>query len=454
MFYTSLFNKNRGEQLRSLYKSEEDLGAESLQKSEEAEILKGRKAEPIGSRKNWGGVEYVKTAQGWSAAKKVKEAHDTIHGTNDPEAKYKVKLSNGAEADLRKDTAKLKDLSKEDHEKLADAHNALTAHKHTESAEAKVYHANQRDAHREAAKNSSAKKYSPADLPKDGTEIHVHAPAMGGLKAADFSFTYDKENFRFNVFDSTGKKLGHATEKQILDNLDLGHYQLTSKKEGAKEKELTPDEHRAKAQKHLENSQNHSFAGRYEESHKETVEARKHLAHAIGKEKDKFNAVLNNPEIEHVVISSKNPLSTQLRKITGDSYNDSDFSGSAGLGGVLTHNASGKKFTVISEDEAPIVKQYQEKNKPEASFDADEVSKTLKEHTAANNHTESLQHLASALGNKEAKEKLDVIAKKQEKAGYLTHDLSGERHAIYKELLSEVKEKHGEEVYKKIHGSL
>jgi hypothetical protein len=224
---------------------------------------------------------------------------------------------------------------------------------------------------------------------------------------------------------------------------------------GDKPKELTADEHREQAQKHLDASQQHSFAGRYEDSHKETVAAREHLAHAIGKEKDKFNAVLNNPEIEHVVISQKNPLSTQLTKLTGDSYNAHDFDGSTALGGVLTHKASGKKFTVMSESEAPIVKDYQKKNaESKDAPDFDKISKKLKGLTANNNHTEALHHLAKEVGHKESADKMEAIKKKQDKQGYLSMEDSQEKYGVYKNLMNHIKEKHGEEAHKKIHSSL
>ena len=91
MFYTNI-SKDRLNNLHSMYKTEEEIGSESLQKAEESEmIIKGRKAEPIGSRKTWGTQEYVKTAAGWTSAKKAKDAHDTIHGGDKKEeVKHKI----------------------------------------------------------------------------------------------------------------------------------------------------------------------------------------------------------------------------------------------------------------------------------------------------------------------------------------------------------------------------
>lgn len=56
-----------------------DAGELALQKSEDVEIEKGRKAELIGARKFWGVREYVKTANGWKSSGDIKEAHDKIH---------------------------------------------------------------------------------------------------------------------------------------------------------------------------------------------------------------------------------------------------------------------------------------------------------------------------------------------------------------------------------------
>jgi hypothetical protein len=86
MLYTHL-PKSRLNNLHNLYKSEEEIGGESLQKAEESDmLLKGRKADPIGTKKMWGSKEYVKTAKGWTPSKAAKAAHDTLHGTGDQHA--------------------------------------------------------------------------------------------------------------------------------------------------------------------------------------------------------------------------------------------------------------------------------------------------------------------------------------------------------------------------------
>lgn len=73
------------------------------------------------------------------------------------------------------------------------------------------------------------KTYTPADLPKDGSLIHVHMPAMGDLKAADVDMVYDKKNFNFKI-EQYGKVVGHITEKELLNKLELGDYELPQKK--------------------------------------------------------------------------------------------------------------------------------------------------------------------------------------------------------------------------------
>lgn len=45
------------------------------------DLEKGRKGEPIGTKKTWGGKEYIKTSKGWTPSKEAKEAHAKIHGT-------------------------------------------------------------------------------------------------------------------------------------------------------------------------------------------------------------------------------------------------------------------------------------------------------------------------------------------------------------------------------------
>jgi hypothetical protein len=217
MFYTNL-GQNRLNNLHKMYKSEEELGAETLQKAEDIDISKGRKADPIGSRKTWGSIEYVKTAQGWSATKAVKDAHDKIHG-------------------------------------------------------------------------------KPAE-----------------------------------------------------------------KKEEAKE--LTPEEHKQEADKHFDAAKKEYFKGDYEKQDEHHAKGHEHLMHALGKDKEKFNAVYNNADVKHITVGGTNkPLSSQLQAVHGDHYNAKDYDGDANTGSIITHKKSGQKYTVINHKQSDIVKHYQEKNK-------------------------------------------------------------------------------------------
>lgn len=45
------------------------------------DLEKGRKAETLGTKKTWGGKEYIKTSKGWTPSKDAREAHAKIHGT-------------------------------------------------------------------------------------------------------------------------------------------------------------------------------------------------------------------------------------------------------------------------------------------------------------------------------------------------------------------------------------
>ena len=51
-----------------------------------------------------------------------------------------------------------------------------------------------------------------------------------------------------------------------------------------------------------------------------------------------------------LVVSNNNPLSSQLKKLTGDTYSDSSFD-TKEKGDVLKHKKSGKWFIVISNSE-------------------------------------------------------------------------------------------------------
>ena len=76
-----------------------------------------------------------------------------------------------------------------------------------------------------------------------------------------------------------------------------------------------------------------------------------------------------NERVTTLFISSKNPLSTQLTKLTGDSYNSGDFediqggSPNAGYKNIIKHRATGKLFTTLNQDDLDKLGYPQPKHK-------------------------------------------------------------------------------------------
>ena len=86
MYYNTVGKRNLSENILNSYKSQEELDIESITKAEQADqILKGKTALPVGTRRTWNNKEYVKTAQGWKSSKDVKDAHDKIHKIKEKE---------------------------------------------------------------------------------------------------------------------------------------------------------------------------------------------------------------------------------------------------------------------------------------------------------------------------------------------------------------------------------
>lgn len=129
-------------------------------------------------------------------------------------------------------------------------------------------------------------------------------------------------------------------------------------------KDFNSNDHQGAAKFHLNAAHQKYFEGKHAEQSKHLDESRKHQLEGFSRHVDSFNEVYNNPKVRVLTISSKNPLSTQLSKLTGDSWNTSDFSGrggdglTAGLGTIFTHNKTGQHFTAINEREAEILKKY------------------------------------------------------------------------------------------------
>jgi hypothetical protein len=183
------------------------------------------------------------------------------------------------------------------------------------------------------------------------------------MEAQDIEFKYNKDNFSFDAYQGGKKVVGRVSEKDILNNLNNGTYQL---KKQEHEKELTPEEHQDKAKEHFDEASKHYFAGNHEKSNEHHEKAHEHLVHALGKDKEKFNSVFNNPDVKVLTIGSggeHKPLSSQLSALTGDSYNVHDFEGNASTGSILTHKKTGQKFTAVNHKHSDLVKHYQEKNK-------------------------------------------------------------------------------------------
>lgn len=67
-------------------------------------------------------------------------------------------------------------------------------------------------------------------------------------------------------------------------------------------------------------------------------------------------------KIELLVISNDNPLSTQLKKKTGDGWNSHAFKGSSSLGNIIEHKQSGKLFTVMNKKESSVIRGKRRKD--------------------------------------------------------------------------------------------
>lgn len=78
-------------QKQNLLASYADEGEIFLKSLDNLEISKGRKAEALGTKKNYGGKDYIKTANGWKPVGKhsgaAKAAHDYVHGGGNKEEK-------------------------------------------------------------------------------------------------------------------------------------------------------------------------------------------------------------------------------------------------------------------------------------------------------------------------------------------------------------------------------
>jgi hypothetical protein len=337
MFYTNLGKERLQQNLKQMYNNTPVIDIQAingLNKAEELGLLdydatdieKGRKAMPIGAKAVWGGVSYLKTAQGWKPVGKhrgnVKDNHDLIHNNDDKDKDHHAMVMDAGKMDEKEWTAKhgsnLHSKYKQVHEYLhkekeskpenTDEHAGLTAQekngvkaaehikklageaksamdrflerkkltiedynkmdkkdqeklneewrnspeysdtdikekeskpkeekKEEKPAEAKP-EAKKEEPKVEAKKEET--KPTPANTKENKEEsgfskpvlskdhpIEVHAPALGHLPAMEYTLKYDKSNFMFDVYHE-GKKKGVMNEKQVLSNLDNGHFKL------------------------------------------------------------------------------------------------------------------------------------------------------------------------------------------------------------------------------------
>lgn len=212
MFYTSLpklVNKN----IQAMYAPIADEGAEVLAKSDLYELEKGRKAEPIGSKKTWGGKEYVKTASGWTPSKKARAAHEVIHGSGDD--KFKYKTEGGKDWDLRNDPNHEKhkeafnSLTYKDHLQISRQHNKLEVE--TNDASQKGFHAGMRDLHQ--------KKVNENDLntSKDANDWWSNKLSINEQKG--FAKKH-LENYEYSaLMGSTSSHSSHDYKQKLIDKV-------------------------------------------------------------------------------------------------------------------------------------------------------------------------------------------------------------------------------------------
>lgn len=73
---------------------------------------------------------------------------------------------------------------------------------------------------------SAMKTYTSKDIPKDGSEIHIHLPKMGGLPATDATLKYDKKNFNFIIRLALNAESNVIGEREVLTCLNNGSYIL------------------------------------------------------------------------------------------------------------------------------------------------------------------------------------------------------------------------------------
>ena len=70
------------------------------------------------------------------------------------------------------------------------------------------------------------REFTPADLPKDGSEINLITAALGSWPEMKLTAKYNKDNFWFDLFAGSAKESVPLVEKVLLNNLNNGTYTL------------------------------------------------------------------------------------------------------------------------------------------------------------------------------------------------------------------------------------
>lgn len=116
----------------------------------------------------------------------------------------------------QQDTTEIDTQIKEAKDKMNDAHDSSMALLHAEEERLRNPSVNY---------NTGEGKFAPSDLPKDGSPIHIHMPALGGFPEKNVVLKYDKDEFIFDIYEGD-KKVGKIGEKNVLSNLENGSYEF------------------------------------------------------------------------------------------------------------------------------------------------------------------------------------------------------------------------------------
>jgi hypothetical protein len=270
MFYTNLGKERLQQNLQQMYNIPTiDIQAiNGLNKAEELGLLdydatdieKGRKGMPIGAKAVWGGVSYLKTAQGWKPVGKirgnVKDNHDLIHNNDDKDKDHHAMVMDAGKMDEKEWTAKhgsnLHSKYKQVHEYLHKESKPKEEKKEEKPAEAKPEEKKQPEAKKEEPKvETNYSKVSTDELKK----IHERSRDFNEMEAIS------KELKSREVKPEEKKETPKQEEKKEVD--PEAKFKVKSA-DGKKEYDLrkpayhkdfgdaTPLDHKKIAEKHAE----------------------------------------------------------------------------------------------------------------------------------------------------------------------------------------------------------